>query len=78
MTLLIDNWEAGIAYTAYTSPSHAFGTTQELALSLQMDDSGLLEGFSLFPMRSWAFETAGGADGGADEGVYLELESSRD
>ncbi len=73
VTLLIDNWEAGIVYTAYTSPSHAFGTTQELALSLQMDDSGLLGGFSLFPHALLAFETAGGADGGADEGVYLEL-----
>ena len=73
VTLLIDNWEAGVVYTAYTSPSHAFGTTQELALSLQMDDSGLLGGFSLFPHALLAFETSGGADGGADEGVYLEL-----
>ncbi len=73
VTLRIDNWEAGIVYTAYTSPSHAFGTTQELALSLQMDDSGLLEAFSLFPHALLAFETAGGADGGSEEGVYLEL-----
>ena len=73
VTLLIDNWEAGIGYTAYTSPSHAFGTTQEFALSLQMDDSGLLGGFSLVPHALLAIETAGGADGGADEGIYLEL-----
>ena len=73
VTLVIDNWEAGIVYTAYTSPSHAFGTTQELALSLQMDDSGLLGGFSLFPHALLAIETGGGADGGADEGIYLEL-----
>ena len=73
VTVLIDNWEAGIVYTSYTSPSHAFATTQELALSLQMDDTGLAAGVSLFPHALLAFETAGGADGGANEDVYLEL-----
>lgn len=82
VALTIDNWEAGITYTSYLSPNDAFSTTQELALSLGMDDSALLGSFSMFPHVILAIETSnsrpnngtnGGADGGASEGVYLEL-----
>lgn len=82
VALTIDNWEAGIVYTSYLSPNDAFSTTQELALSLSMDDTELLGNFALFPHVLLAIETSnsrpnngtsGGADGGASEGVYLEL-----
>ena len=72
-TLSIDNWDAGVTWTAYTSPNHAFGTTQEVAFSVQMDDTGVLGDLALHPRALLAIETAGGADGGANEGIYLEL-----
>ena len=72
-TLAIDNWEAAITYTSYMSPNDTFGTTQELSLGLSMDDSTLLENFALSPHILLAIETSGGADGGASEGVYLEV-----
>ena len=73
VTLEIDNWEAGIIYTSYLSPNDTFGTTQEIALGLSMDDTELLGAFSMSPHVLLAIETSGGADGGASEGVYLEL-----
>ena len=72
-TLSIDNWDAGVTWTAYTSPNHAFGTTQEVAFSVQMDDTGVLGDLALHPRALLAVETSGGADGGAGEGTYLEL-----
>ena len=72
-TLNIDNYEAGIIFTSYTSPNQSFSTTQELALSLGMDDSELLGAFSMNPSVLIAIETKGGADGGSSEGVYLQL-----
>ena len=73
LTLVIDNWEAGVTYTSYLSPNHTFGTTQEVAFSVGMDDSALLEAFALSPHAVLAIETAGGADGGGGKGVYLEI-----
>ena len=73
VTLAIDNWEAGVTYTSYMSPNDSFGTVQEFALGLSMDDSGLLGAFSLAPHILLAIETTGQADGGDSEGVYLEL-----
>ena len=82
VSMTIDNWEAGIVYTSYLSPNDSFSTTQELSLSLSMDDTDLLGDFALAPHVLLAIETAnshpgnstsGGADGGASEGVYLEL-----
>lgn len=82
VNLTIDNWEAGITFTSYLSPNDAFGTTQELALGLTMDDTELLGAFSMSPHVLLAIETSnsrsgnginGGRDGGASEGVYLEL-----
>ena len=69
----IDNWEFGLTYTAYLSPNNTFGTVKELALSLAVDDSVLLDSFTLSPHVLLAIELDGQADGGAGEGVYLEL-----
>ena len=71
--LTIDNWETEITYTSYMSPNDSYGTVQEIALSLRMDDSGYLGTFSLSPHMLLAIETNGQADGGDSEGVYLEL-----
>lgn len=71
-TFGLENWEAGLTYTSYLSPNHSFGTVQELALSLSMDDSALLP-VPLSPHLGIAIEMSGQADGGAAEGVYLEL-----
>ena len=72
-SLDIDNWEAGITYTSYLSPNGSFGTTQELALGLNMDDEAILGTFAMNPHVLLAIEMSGGRDGGASEGVYLEL-----
>lgn len=68
----LENWQAGLTYTSYLSPNHSFGTVQELGLSLSMDDSALLA-VPLSPHLGIAIELSGQADGGAAEGVYLEL-----
>ena len=69
----VDNWDFGVTYTAYLSPNDTFGTVKEVALSMAVDDSTLLGGFSLSPHLLLAIELDGQADGGAGEGVYLEL-----
>ena len=69
----IDNWDFGLTYTAYLSPNDTFGTVKEVALSLAVDDSALLGDFTLSPHVLMAIEVSGQADGGAGEGVYLEL-----
>jgi hypothetical protein len=53
-------------YTAYTSPNAFFGTVQEIAFKLSQDHM-------LAPYGLVAFELDGQADGGANEGTYLEL-----
>tara|TARA_B100001123_G_scaffold308557_1_gene344805 strand:- start:5794 stop:6693 length:900 start_codon:yes stop_codon:yes gene_type:complete len=73
VSLDIDNWEASITYTSYMSPNDTFGTTQELSLGLNMDDSVFLGNFSLNPHVLMAIEVSGGADNGSSEGVYLEF-----
>ena len=65
--------EFSTTYTAYTSPSDAFATTQEVAFGLGFDDSELLGDFALSPSIAVAVETEGGADGGADRGTYFEI-----
>lgn len=62
------------AYTAYTSPSDAFSTVEELSIAISWDDSEdpLLGHFALAPYALVAFELDGAADGG-EEGVYLEI-----
>jgi hypothetical protein len=63
----------GTTYTAYTSPNSAFGTVRELAFKLGVDDSAALGRAALKPYGLVAFELDGQADGGANEGTYLEL-----
>lgn len=70
---LLEDWSAGIIYTAYTSPNDLFGTVQEVALSLGFNDSKLLGAFALNPSVLVAFETEGQADAGKHKGIYLQL-----
>ncbi|MFQ5846246.1 MAG: hypothetical protein ACE5IQ_01075 [Candidatus Methylomirabilales bacterium] len=70
---LFENWEAGVTYIAYTSPNDSFDTVQEVYLSLGYDDSDLLGPFALSPHVLVAFEFDNQADGGSDEGIYVEL-----
>ena len=59
-------WGADVTYTSYMSPRGSWGTTQELAVGLSHDDV-------IAPYATFAFEVSGGADGGPNEGSYLEL-----
>ena len=72
ITMGLENWNAGITYTSFLSPNDSFSSIHELALTLAMDDSDLFV-FPLSPHIGLAVEMAGQADGGASEGVYLEL-----
>lgn len=63
----------GTTYTAYTSPNSAFGTVKEVAFKLALDDSGMLGRGALNPYGLVAFELDGQADGGTNEGTYLEI-----
>jgi hypothetical protein len=63
----------GVTYTAYTSPNGLFGTVKELAFKLAVDDSGLLGAAAVKPYMVLAQELDGQADGGANEGTYLEV-----
>jgi len=73
-TLGLENWEAGVSYTAYMSPSHSFGTVQEIAITLSLDDTGVtMLPLLLHPHLALAVEVNGQADGGASEGAYFEL-----
>jgi len=56
----------GTTYTAYTSPNGAFGTVHELAFKVS-------KSHWLSPYGLVAFEIDGQADGGVNEGTYLEL-----
>ena len=60
----VDNWAFGVTYTAYHSPNHAFTTVKELALSMAVDDSAWLGGFSLSPHLLMAIELSGQAMAG--------------
>ena len=73
-----ENCSLGLTYTAYTSPNDAFGTVHELAFSGSHDDSGAwggtcLEGSGLQPSVTIALELDGQADGGSNEGIYVEI-----
>jgi hypothetical protein len=68
-----DLFEFGISYILYTSPNSSFSDVGEWDFSLSFDDSGLLGPFALSPSITLAFEVDGQADGGTDEGVYLQL-----
>jgi hypothetical protein len=68
-----DVFELGFSYILYTSPNGSFTDVGEFDISLSFDDSKLLGPFALSPSATLAFEVDGQADGGADEGIYLEL-----
>jgi hypothetical protein len=53
-------------YTAYTSPNGSFGTVKELSIKFA-------HASKFAPYGLIAFELSGQADGGSDEGTYLEL-----
>ena len=73
LTLGLENWEAGVSYTAYMSPSHAFGTVQEIGVTISLDDNGVTRlPLPLSPHVALAIELNGQADGGASEGAYFE------
>lgn len=57
---------ADVTYTSYMSPRGSWGTTNEVAIGLSHDDI-------IAPYVSLAFEISGGAEGGPNEGSYLEL-----
>jgi hypothetical protein len=63
----------GVTYTAYTSPNGLFGTVKELSFRVTVDDSGALGAFAVRPYALLAQELDGQADGGTNEGTYLEL-----
>lgn len=62
-------------YIAYLSPSGAFDDSAEVVFTLLYDDSEepLLDGVSLNPRATLAFEVGGPAYDAVDRGVYLEL-----
>lgn len=62
----------GVTYTAYTSPNGLFGTVKEIAVKLSVDDSGR-GAMAVRPYVLLARELSGQADGGANEGTYVEL-----
>jgi hypothetical protein len=63
----------GVTYTAYTSPNGLFGTVKEVSFKFAVDDSGRLGRFSSRPYVLLAQELVGQADGGSEEGTYLEF-----
>lgn len=61
-------------YTAYTSPSDAFNTVDEIAVGIALDDSeDPIFGFALQPYATIAFEVGDDFADGVDRGTYLEL-----
>ena len=70
---MFEDLTAGLLYTAYMSPNDAFGTVQELALTLAYNDAGLLGPFALNPSVVLAYELDGQTDLGRHRGVYLQL-----
>jgi hypothetical protein len=62
-----DAWSVDATYTAYMSPNQSFGTVKEVAFGVAYDD-GLIG-----PYATLAVEADGQADGGLNEGTYLEL-----
>jgi hypothetical protein len=63
----------GVTYTAYNSPNGMFNTVREVSFKFALDDSGSLGRLASKPYVIVARELDGQADGGAEEGTYLEL-----
>jgi hypothetical protein len=66
----------GVTYTAYTSPNESFNTVREVSFRFALDDSSMLGRAASKPYVIVARELDGQADGGAEEGTYLELGAS--
>jgi hypothetical protein len=66
----------GVTYTAYTSPNASFNNVRELSFKFALDDSAALGRVASRPYVIVARELDGQADGGAEEGTYLELGAS--
>jgi hypothetical protein len=66
----------GVTYTAYTSPNQSFNTVREVSFKFALDDDGPLAFFPIKPYVILARELDGQADGGAEQGTYLELGAS--
>lgn len=71
VTFTFGRWKPGALFTSYTSPNDAFRSVHELAAVLAYDDSA--SPFPLSPKATLAFELKGQADGGSNNGTYLEL-----
>jgi hypothetical protein len=72
LTFTAGKLKPGLLYTSYTSPADTFSTVHEIAGILGVDDSA--SPFPLSPKVVLAFELSDAqADGGAQQGVYLEL-----
>jgi hypothetical protein len=63
----------GVTYTAYTSPNGSFNTVRELSFKFAFDDTRSLGRMASKPYVIVAQELEGQADGGAEEGTYLEI-----
>jgi hypothetical protein len=63
----------GVTYTAYNSPNGSFNTVRELSFKFALDDSGALGRAATKPYVLVARELDGQADGGLEEGTYLEI-----
>jgi hypothetical protein len=78
---IAENWDLGVAYTAYTSPNSLFNTVQEISASISYDDSALMGDWALSPKITVAREVSDEADAGnsaagnngTDEGTYIEI-----
>jgi len=70
---VFDDWTLSLTHTSLTSPNDGFGTIHELAGTVEYDDSGLLGDLALSPYATIIGEYDGQADGGTDEGIYLEI-----
>ena len=65
-------WTFGAQYVWETSPSGAFGTVQEIDLSITFDDSEALGAWKLSPSLLLAIETGSHFADGAGRGIYLQ------
>jgi len=63
----------GVTYTAYTSPNSVFNTVREMSFKFALDDSAALGRAATKPYVLFAHELDGQADGGVEEGTYLEV-----
>jgi|GEM_PF-1109582 len=71
--LTTGKWAFDARYICYSSPSGAFGTINELDLSVSFDDSEYLGAWALKPSVTLASESGSFAADGGQTGTYLQL-----